>query len=94
MISIWGRGGFSMSENPLVASDFLLEGHVTGYGRNFNLITDPATSVGFSLSNQNHVLLILRFSSVRVLFVMLDLMSDDHVTGYAAIFWRENLKIQ
>ena len=27
--------GFSMLENPLAASDLLLDGHVTSYGRHF-----------------------------------------------------------
>ena len=30
--------GFLMSENPLVASDLLLGGHVTGYGRHLENI--------------------------------------------------------
>ena len=29
---------------------------------------------------------------VGKLLVMLDLISNDYVTGYAIIFWRENMK--
>ena len=32
------KQGFSMSGNPFVASDLLLGGHVTGYGRHFENI--------------------------------------------------------
>ena len=38
------------------------------------------------------MLLIKRFSGPVSLLLTLDLMSDDHATGYADIFWREKIK--
>ena len=52
----------------------------------------PDTNAGSSSSKLYHVLPIIRFSGSSSSLVMLDLMSDDHVTRYAAIFWRNNMK--
>ena len=81
-----------MSENPLVISDLLSGGHVTRYGRHFEKPTVLDTHIGSSSSKQNYVLLIIRFSGLGSSLMTLDVMSDDHVTGYAAIFWRKNMK--
>ena len=83
-----------MSENPLVASDLLLGGHVTIYSRQciIKILTVSDTNIGSSSSKYNYMLLIIRFLGSSRSLVTLDVMSDDFVTGYASIFRWENMK--
>ena len=84
--------GYSMSENPLIASDLLLGSHAIRYGRHFEKYDGAQHKCTFQLVKVKLCVTNFMIFRVRDLFVMLDLISQDLVTSYAAIFQQENMK--